>query len=361
MPNTKKSKRDFQEVDADDVAGVTVTNITSQDGSDIKRFLEVLSSKMDSLNNCMSEVDQRMDVKINNLESSLSTIINGVKDAMDLKLASFSTDFEQRLKVTAESCNQRSEIISNDLSAKLRTHVDEACAVLDFRIDKLERLSRANEIIISGVPIENNDDPWRLLGDICQALNCNLNERDFAAVYRIKSSSNSGKKGALPIIARLYSDWAVRDLFSCYFKKGNLNLADIGFKSNARIFINESLTKSNREIFRLAVEAKKAEHVVKVNTRNGLVYVQRCAKSKPMRIHHIGELQQILPPLVERAANSVNRRRQNIKTNSSRFNVSGSSVPVPHAVSPSVSTATSTPMVASDTGTAPQSMSTESI
>lgn len=322
----------------DDVAGGTVETAESKNGTDIESFLKLLSSKMDTLRNCMTEVDQRLDVKINNLESSLSTIINGVKDAVDHKFASFSADFDQKLKDTADACNQRSEIISSDLSAKLRNHVDESCAVLDFRVDKLERLSLANEVIISGIPVENNDDPWRLMGDICQALNCNLNGSDFAAVYRIKSSSKLGNKHGLPIVAKSYSDWTVRHLFSCYFKKGNFNLADIGFKNNARIFINESLTKSNREIFRLAVEAKKANHVFKVNTRNGLVHVQRCAESKPIRIQHIGELQQILPPLFECATNAENRRQRKSRTksNPTKSNDSGNLTSGSSTISPSV-------------------------
>ncbi len=83
---------------------------------------------------------------------------------------------------------------------------------------------------------------------------------------------------------------------ACYFKRKDLNLKDIGFQTSARIFINESLTKLNREIFNVAAVAKKSNHIVKLFTRNGLVYVQRRENDKPACIQHISDLEQILPP-----------------------------------------------------------------
>lgn len=97
------------------------------------------------------------------------------------------------------------------------------------------------------------------------------------------------------IIVRVYDNYVKQELLSSYFKRKNLNLKDIGFKTSARIFINESLTKSNRDVFNLASAAKKANHIVKLFTRNGMVHVQRQDNAKPIRIEHISDLEQILP------------------------------------------------------------------
>lgn len=314
MSNLKqpKSKRGRNEAEpnVEDIED----DILPIDGSEIKKCLLALSTKMDSLSIAMSDVDKRLDVKIDKMESSLREMINGVKDAMDMKYTTFTTEIDQKLKDTTALCNRNCVASSSDLSAKLFNHVDERYTLHDERIDRLERLSMANELVISGVPIENNDKPWGLIGDICHALNCNLNQRDFAAVYRLKSFSNANANQAVPIVVKLHDEWAVRELFSCYFKKGNLSLNDIGFNNNSRIFINESLTKSNREIFKLAAEAKKANLIVKYHTRNGLVHVQRDDNAKPIRIQHIGELQQLLPQTFERTNNSGARRRLNLRS-----------------------------------------------
>lgn len=312
MPNAKQFKRGFNDVDVTDV----VCDANSLDGSEIKNILQSLLSKMDSLNSAMSEVDKRLDVKIDKMESSLCAMINGVKDAMDAKFTSFVADTDLKLNNATESCYVKCVEMSNGLSLESSNRIDELRAAHDFRIDKLERLALANEIIISGVPVEHNDNPWGVVGDIIKATNCNIQQRDVAAVYRTKANnSNSSKNYSVPIVVKMYDVWAVRELFSCYFKKANLSLNDIGFKSNARIFINESLTKANRDIFRLAVEAKKANHIVKFHTRNGLVHVKRQVNSKPISMQHIGELRQILPPLFVRANNHETGRRPNAQGN----------------------------------------------
>lgn len=157
-------------------------------------------------------------------------------------------------------------------------------------------MSLEKELIISGVPLENNDDPFAIIGDICGAINCNLKQGDFTAVFRLRSSSaNSRNKRTLPIVARLQDDWAKQELLSNYFKKKNLNLTDIGFKTSTRIFINERLTTTNREIFNRASEAKKSNLIHRFFTRRGLVFVQRDENSRLTCITHANEIEEIFP------------------------------------------------------------------
>lgn len=310
MHKNKQLKRSHHDVDkvTDD------TNQLSIDDMEIKTILHALSNKMDAVNNAVAEVDKRLDIKIDSMEMSLRSLISGVQESMEQKLSSFSTDIDHRLKEMGVACNNNCDDKIGELSSKIYAHVDELHAMQEYRIDKLERSALSKEVIISGVPMEHNDNAYGVVGDICQALNCNLNQRDFAAIYRLKSNSkNNNSNQSVQIVAKLYDDGAVRELFSCYFKRGDLCLKDIGFKSNARIYINESLTKSNREIFKLASEAKKANLIMKFHTRNGLVHIQRDDNSKPIRVHHIGELEQILPPQFERSADIPNQQRSNTR------------------------------------------------
>lgn len=304
--------------------------------SDIKDILCTLSSKMDALGNTMSDVDKRLDVKIDNMETSLSTMIREVNDGMDKRLTTFAADIDQRFNDVVASINRKCEESLAKLSNDVKNRVDELRAVHEFRLDKLERLSLEKDLIITGVPVENDDNPIGIIGEICAALNCNLNQRDFSAVYRLKSNRTStNAKQSVPIVAKLYDNWAKHELMSCYFKRMNLSLKDIGFKSTSRIFINENLTQSNREIFKLASEAKKAGHIVKFFTRNGLVHVLRSENAKPICIHHTGELEQMLPPSFERAISSYGNRFWS--NNNRQSNVSGNMNHRTQINSPSVS------------------------
>lgn len=191
----------------------------------------------------------------------------------------------------------------------------------EYRLDKLERFALEKDVIISGIPLEQNDNPLRIIGEICHALNCNLNERDFATVYRLRTRNSSSRpQRTVPIIARLYDNWSKQELFSGYFKKKDLNLKDIGFQTSARIFINENLTQSNRAIFKLASEAKKANLIFKFHSRNGSVHVQRNESSKIMCMYHISDLKHILPPSFDRASSFASNTMRSGMNGRATFN-----------------------------------------
>lgn len=284
--------------DDDDSEDIHLT----KDG-DIKTLLLSLSSKMDSLCGTMTDVDNRLNVRMDGLESSLSKLVGDVKEDMEKKLSSFSADIDKRFHDVIASTNQKCEETAAQVSSDLLNRVDEMRALYEFKLDKLERNSLDKELIITGITMEQNDSPLSVVGDIVHALNCNLRERDFTAAFRLKRNGAASNR-PIPIVVRVYDNNVKQELLSCYFKRKNLNLKDIGFKTSARIFINESLTKLNREIFNLASEAKKANHVVKLFTRNGRVYVQRNANDKPICIQHISDLEQFLPPTFDRVSSS---------------------------------------------------------
>lgn len=277
------AKRGRQEVPNDD--------LSDDINSEIKNMLQTLSQKMDTMSDTMSGNDTRLNAKIDSLESTMTSKVQAVKDELVTRIQTVSDEFDQRLEQAEMSTISKCDEIYSNLN-KTAVRVDELKAYHESRLDRLERFSLEKDLIISGVPIENNDDPCAILGDICGALNCKLKQGDFAAVFRLTSSHAKSKNTRmLPIVARLYDDWGKNELLSNYFRKKNLNLADIGFKTSTRIFINERLTTTNREIFNRAAQAKKSNFIHRFFTRRGLVYVQRDENSRPVRIFHSSELE----------------------------------------------------------------------
>lgn len=247
MQHAKRSRHDV--CDDDDDSGCNL---------EIKSLLMSLSNKIDSLNDVMSDNNARLSTKIDNLEATLSTKIDDTKAEMETRIQAVSNDFDQRLKdsmmVTKKMCD---ESTSNAMNV-VKDSVDKLRAYHESRLDKLERFSLEKDLLISGIPLENNDDPYNIVWDICGSLNCNLRQNDFVSVFRLRSNKASSKNNrTVPIVARIQDDWVKQELLSAYFKKKNLNLTDIGFKTASRIFINERLTLANREIFNRASEAKK--------------------------------------------------------------------------------------------------------
>lgn len=122
-----------------------------------------------------------------------------------------------------------------------------------------------------------------------------MKQGDFVAAFRLKSRGDAKNKNSQPIIVRINDDWVKNELLSSYFRKKNLNLTDLGFKVTARIYINERLTSTNREIFNRAAEAKKSNLVYRFFTRRGLVFIQRNENSQPSSVVHISDLDYLFP------------------------------------------------------------------
>lgn len=330
------AKRGRHEMDTDDDQQNQV------DQSEIKKLLLRLTSKVETMNTAMTNNDVRLNVKIDKLESALNTKIEEVKKDMEIRIQTVVSDFDQRLSKSELSMRQMCAENVTKSENVLSVRVNELRAYHENRLDRLERLSLEKDLVISGVPLENNDDPFAILGDICSALNCNLKSGDFASAFRLKSGkTNANNKRSLPIVARIQDDWVKQELLTAYFKKKNLNLTDIGFKFPARIYINERLTSTNRAIFNRAAEAKKSGIIHRFFTRRGLVYVQRAVNSQPATVQHISDLESLFA-LQHGKAN--NNGGHNSTSNMSKSN---------HLSTPSTANEPSTTAAANITSPAP--------
>ncbi|KAG4068462.1 hypothetical protein HA402_004802 [Bradysia odoriphaga] len=89
----------------DDVANSDDTDNDSAEDFDIKDMLRSLSSKMDALNTAMSVVDNRLNVKMDGLETSLLKLVGDVKEDMEKKLSGLSVDVDKRIQDAIVSTN----------------------------------------------------------------------------------------------------------------------------------------------------------------------------------------------------------------------------------------------------------------
>lgn len=273
-------KRGRHEFDAEEMSG---------EESEIKTLLLALMDKIDTMNDTIAGNDDRLNAKIEKLESALNNKIQEVKNDMESRVQSAVTVVDKRIELAEiEILHITKKVNVNE------TRMEETSNNHESRIDRLERLALEKDLIISGIPLEDKDDPFAILGDICRALKCNLKSGDFSTAFRLRSGrSNARNNRTLPIVIRVQDDWVKQELLTAYFKKQHLNLTDIGFKSPTRIYINERLTSTNRAIFNRAAEAKKANVISRFYTRRGLVTVQRDADSKPRTVLSVNELEML--------------------------------------------------------------------
>ena len=211
---------------------------------------------------------------------------------MNEKLNAASTSVNERFQAIGITIANLEKRCNNIVGASMcPQQVNNKYNSIESRISKLERQSLTNELIVTGVPFEKRRSPDDIIADICEALQLDLRQSDFAAIFCLSTrkhngqAANESKRTSSPlIILRFNYLWAKNNFLDAYYKKKDLNLKDIGFKTARRIYVNESLTMSNRETFKLALQLKKSGKILRCFTRQGLVYLQESETSNSIRV-----------------------------------------------------------------------------
>lgn len=249
------------------------------------------------------------------IEAMLDLKISEVRSEFDAKLSALSSSVDDRIKVA--SLNGINTDVTNRLDLAVTT-INDIALITDVRIESLERYRCLNDVVINGIPFIDKEDVFSLFKCICDAIGFNHGSQSISSIFRLPikrnvpvpvptPSSSSAATHTInipsisspPIIVKFYNTDLSRQFFMCYLKHGRLNLTHIGFNTPARIYINENLTKSNREIFRHCIKLKHEhkKYLLNVYTKYGSVYVHIAGLEKHLSIQSKKDIDSIVKHL----------------------------------------------------------------
>lgn len=167
--------------------------------------------------------------------------------------------------------------VANQKSADCIAGMEKMSKSIETRIDKLERQSLLNEVIVTGIPHQGGENIIQIVDSICRVIDFNP-EKEIESCFRIPAKKGHNKD--TPIVMKFWTIESKRAFMNKYFNAKSLNLTQIGFKTAARrVYINESLTLKNRDIFSMAQRLKREKKISLVRIRSGLVYVTLAGQS----------------------------------------------------------------------------------
>lgn len=223
-------------------------------------------------------MEYRLSDKMDTLGNRLDTKIENVKTDLLAKMAALSTIVDEKLK--DKVCVDDFSKLQNNVTTlnKFKTDTEKI-------LDKMERESLLDRLIISGVPQHPKED----LKDICCRIGSVIGSPITSInAYRIKNvqensnkvsinpgTSKPGKRLHPSIIIKFISTEERFQFFHCYLKYKKLSLADINFEAASRIFINELLTRRNSDILRVVRKLKDDGKIINYFTVRGIIYINR--------------------------------------------------------------------------------------
>ena len=203
-------------------------------------------------------------------------------DSIGKKVDALETKYESNLK---ENKCLKSEVLR--LSNIIKTH--------DSEINNIQQYSRRDCVEISGIPEEPDENTNALTIKIGALLGLQIDEKDISISHRLPhkvqnetySSRLRPREGAsvtlnssnrFPKIIVKFARRSVKDQFyqgRKYLK--DKSTKDLGFSLSldGHIFISESLTSKNKELFKDCLKFKKDNSFRYIWTQSGRIYLKK--------------------------------------------------------------------------------------
>lgn len=228
-------------------------------------------------------LEQLLDKKLQPIMSSIEGFRSTVSDLV--KSTSFlSEQFEVMRKQIESLQNENKSISEENSSLKIKvTEMRQALDTMELTLDNMEQYSRRDCLEIKGVPIQDGEDTDGIVKSIGESIGVQLEESDISVSHRlaqIKPSRTSMRKD--PSIIVKFVRRNTRDEF---YKARKLlrgkTTKDLGLSrvEENNLFISESLTKKNKDLFHKCLRARRALEYSYIWTQAGKIFLRKDQRS----------------------------------------------------------------------------------
>lgn len=191
---------------------------------------------------------------------------------IESKLDSFKLDLDNRIDGLEEQLSQ----LKSDCTSRiddLSEAVVEVRADLNLACNWVGRVEKYQDLLITGVPYSSSEDLKTVFRGIATKLAYDQTDVPMVDLKRLAKLPIAS--GSTPPILCQFAIRNERNTFYArYLNQRDLNLEHVGFNNKNRIFINENLTREDREIRTAAIKLKKEGRIQQVFSRDGVVHVK---------------------------------------------------------------------------------------
>jgi hypothetical protein len=237
-------------------------NLTMDDKLDL--LLKEVRLIKDSNQACLSEITA--------IKSDIQTFKEEIGATVD-NCFQHVEECKQLIKVNSGAISESAEsidLIKNE-NVKLRREVAE----LKRREAAADQYSRSNCLEITGVPESSSENIVHTVKLVAKALNFNLEDGMIDAVHRLSKNPNkpSEPRG---IILKFCRRMDMEEMRRKSRVKKSFHATELGFNSDSVVYVNLSLTKATRELWK-AVQAfkKRSGYKYAWMTSVGKIFLRR--------------------------------------------------------------------------------------
>lgn len=243
----------------------------------IEKEYEKINKRLDKahdlIKNMKEEVNQIIDSQsfLNEEHNKQKTIIENVRKIGD-KMMKKDTDREKELQTTKEKMKEYQRDLINT----------------QYQLNDLEQYGRRNMVDIKGVPFSPKENTDKIVKKIGALMNVDIDLDDIEISHRTSSLESAS------IIVKFQSRRKRNEFWLARKKIFNKNLSDIGFQSDRKFYIGESLTPQNGHLFKMVRDRLVRTKLYRYAwTHNGTIFVKQDENSKKILIKSTSEIERL--------------------------------------------------------------------
>lgn len=218
------------------------------------------------------------------LDEKLSPLSEQLKEALAM-VNSLNTKYD-KMEETLVVLQEENKALKEEhasLKAQVLSSANDLKSV-QKSLNDLEQYTRRDSVEIRGIPLpeeSQEEDTNEIVLQLSQKMGIPLERKDISVSHRIRSRSSVDPAIIVKFVRR-----EVRErLYRARKRLKSITTADFGFSVEKKIFINESLTPKNKELFKDCLRFKKDKSYKFLWTNAGKIFLRRNADSPVILIN----------------------------------------------------------------------------
>lgn len=222
----------------------------------------------DAISAMFEKLRAALSKKIDDANLKTSGLINGLQQKMEQSYLALTNSIDDKIKSMEDKINLVADDFTN-LSTVVTSKMTSLEKDISVKLDQLERREKLLDVIVKNIPKVDSENTSVIFDNICRAIGMQETP-PVLSVYRMRITNRDSP----PIVIKFLDMNHKSGFLRAYMQNQSLSTEHIGFRTNTRVYVNESLSRKNSLIFTKALNLKKRGLILSVASRSGLVFVR---------------------------------------------------------------------------------------
>ena len=172
--------------------------------------------------------------------------------------------------------HQNKEIIAeNKILKSSLQNAENQIDQLKEAYNELEQYSRRDCIQIQGLPQQRLENTNEIVKNVGRFIHVDIGDADISVSHRLPSKNGRESQNDTPIIVQFVRRHTKEIFYRARKNLKNVTTMDLGYSLDNKIYVTESLTEKNKQLFRECLNVKKMKKYKFIWTINGRIYMRK--------------------------------------------------------------------------------------